>query len=491
MITTNTCEQSELKKNKVVLIPVFENNIDEAVKRIDGLKDAIASQDFKGEVKQTLLLKSFSGFKLVGLVGLGKKEDIIETEILKAGGRLASLAEGCGESNVALDLSFYASDEGLLSKLAHNLSVGLKLKLWKFDKYLTKTDKENNKKIEALNILLPSNVNVNNALEHAEAIVNGVYLTRELSTEPANTLHPESFAERISELKSVGLEIEILGYKELKELGMGALLSVNQASDYEAKVAIIKWNGGDSDPIAFIGKGVTFDSGGLSIKPSVGMMEMKRDMTGAATVVGAMKTLAMRKAKVNAIGVVGLVENMVDSRSMRPGDVITSHSGKTIEVLNTDAEGRLVLADVLNYTEKRFKPKVMIDIATLTGAIVVALGHSRAGLFCNDAEVTEQLLSSGETSGDCLWSFPVGEEYVEYLKSDIADICNISSPLGSAGSVTAAVFLKQFVNNTKWAHIDIAGVAWKKMPTEISSKGASGFGVKLLDSFVKDYYENK
>ncbi|KAL0263855.1 UNVERIFIED_CONTAM: hypothetical protein PYX00_011156 [Menopon gallinae] len=300
------------------------------------------------------------------------------------------------------------------------------------------------------------------------------------------------FAERIKELEDLGVEIEVLRQADLEELQMGALLSVNQASNREPKVAILKWkNGGDSSPLAFVGKGVTFDSGGLSLKPAGAMIGMKGDMAGAATVAGLFKTLALRKAKVNAIGVVGLVENLVSSNATKPGDVITSYSGKTIEVLNTDAEGRLVLADVLSYTQDRFKPQCIIDLATLTGAIIITLGHLRAGLFSNDEDLASKLMQAGEYSKDLLWNLPVTDEYRPMMKSDIADIANIPTSDKGAGSVTAAVFLKEFIKDVKWAHLDIAGVAWRSADTNIGGKGASGFGVRLLDSLVSKFYESK
>jgi leucyl aminopeptidase len=329
-----------------------------------------------------------------------------------------------------------------------------------------------------------------------EVVADGVFFSRDLISEPGNIVYPETLAEAAQGLEQLGVEVEVLGEKEMKKLGMGALLGVGQGSARESKLVVMQWRGAsgksegkgrkksDSAPVAFIGKGVTFDTGGISIKPSAGMEEMKYDMAGAGTVVGLMKALAGRKAKVDAVGVIGCVENMPSGTAQRPGDIVTSMSGQTIEVLNTDAEGRLVLADALWYTQDRFKPRFMINLATLTGAIVIALGHHKAGLFSNNDELAERIIAAGLAVDEPAWRMPLGPEYDKALKSDAADMKNIGNR--AAGSVTAAQFLQRFVNEVPWAHIDIAGVAWAKEARDVVPKGASGYGVRLLNQLVAE-----
>jgi leucyl aminopeptidase len=322
------------------------------------------------------------------------------------------------------------------------------------------------------------------------AIAHGSFITRDLVSEPANILTPAEFARRIEKLSELGLEIEVLGPEQMLALGFGSLMGVAQGSDNPPRMAIMTWNGGKpgEKPVAFIGKGVTFDTGGISIKPAAGMEDMKWDMAGAGAVTGLMATLAGRKAKVNAVGLVGLVENMPGANAQRPGDVVKSYSGQTIEVLNTDAEGRLVLADVLWYAQEKFDPKFMIDLATLTGAIIVALGHDHAGLFSNNDELSTRLLAAGTETGEKLWRMPMAKEYDKLLKSDIADMKNITGRPGS--SITAAHFIARFVNEKPWAHLDIAGTAWSSKDHPTVPKGATAYGVRLLDRLVADYYES-
>ena len=314
-------------------------------------------------------------------------------------------------------------------------------------------------------------------------------LARDLVNEPANVLYPGEFARRASGLTKLGIAVEVLDVAAMKKLGMGALLGVGQGSAHELKVVIMRWNGGKrgADPVAFIGKGVCFDSGGISIKPAAGMEDMKGDMAGAACVVGLMRALAVRKAKVNAVGAIGLVENMVDGKAQRPGDIVKTMSGQTIEIINTDAEGRLVLADVLHYVNKRFKPKFMINLATLTGAIIVALGQEYAGMFSNDDKLAERLTKSGDATGERVWRMPLGPEYDKMIDSKFADMKNTGGRW--AGSITAAQLLQRFVNKTPWAHLDIAGTAMGSPQTDINKSWASGWGVRLLERLVEDYYE--
>jgi len=323
-------------------------------------------------------------------------------------------------------------------------------------------------------------------------VAEGVALTRHVVSEPPNILYPESMAEIASELKRLKVGVEVLDEKHMKKLGMGALLGVGQGSIRESKLIVLEWMHGPKGepPVAFVGKGVTFDTGGISIKPSNGMEDMKYDMAGSGVVLGLFKALALRGAKVNAVGIMGMVENMPSGSAQRPADVVTSMSGQTIEVINTDAEGRLVLADALWYAQDRFKPQAMIDLATLTGAISVALGWEYAGLFSNNDELSRKLTDAGNSVGEKLWRLPMGDSYDKDIDSDIADVKNTGSGRG-AGSITAAQFLQRFVNNVPWAHLDIAGMAWEKKDKPLVGKGASAFGVRLLNEFLMKYYEDR
>jgi len=376
------------------------------------------------------------------------------------------------------------------------LALGAKLKSYYFGKYHTKKKPEELPQLQALTVLTTNSAKAKKAWrdEGYEATANSVFYIRDLVTEPANILYPESYANQLQkDLPQLGIQVEVLGVKEMHKLGMGSLLGVGQGSARESKLVIMRWNGAKggktaAKPLAFVGKGVTFDTGGISIKPAAGMEEMKWDMGGSAAVVGLMRLLAERKAKVNAVGVIGLVENMPDGNAQRPGDVVTSMSGQTIEVLNTDAEGRLVLADALWYTQLKYKPEFMIDLATLTGAIIVSLGSSRAGLFSNDDKLAQQLFNAGQKSGEEVWRLPLADVYDKQINSDIADMQNIGAER-EAGSITAAQFLQRFTNGVKWAHLDIAGTAWTKKDHPTCPKGATGYGVQLLDRFVRDNYE--
>lgn len=379
---------------------------------------------------------------------------------------------------------------------AANIAYGTFLRSFKFDKYKSKKDKRIIE-IEKITVLVKDEQlsNVEKSFELLRQEGEGIFLARSLITEPPNILYPESYANRIkTELTQLDLEVEILDKKQIEEKKMKALLGVAQGSSKEPKLVVIKWNGAvlKQKPIAFVGKGITFDTGGISLKPSRNMELMKYDMAGSAAVIGVMRALAGRKAKINAIGVVALAENAVGSNAQRPSDIITSMSGQTIEVLNTDAEGRLILADALWYTQDRFSPKFMIDIATLTGAIIIALGKNEyAGLFSNNDELANQLINVGNEVNEKLWRLPISETYNKSIDSSIADMQNIA-PVGFGGdSIIAAQFLQRFINNTCWAHLDIAGTAWHEKGTDISPKGAVGFGVRLLNKLVEKYYENK
>ena len=407
--------------------------------------------------------------------------------------RLLSYFERKKINNISIILNnFSFSNETLKFEILENLLIGFKLKDYRFEKYKKFSKKDF--KVENINLLgFDGRLNLSEQRRLNEKVknLNGIFLTRDLVSEPANILYPQKFVEYCKVLKSVGIEVQIFDEKKLKSLGMNALLGVAQGSVRPARVMIMQWKGNKnkkSQPIAFIGKGVTFDTGGISIKPSSGMEDMKWDMGGAGVVAGLMYTLALRKAKANVIGAVGLVENMPDGNAQRPGDIVKSLSGQTIEVLNTDAEGRLVLADVLWYINKKFKPKIMIDLATLTGAIIVALGERYAGLFSNDDDLAKKILKASKKTDELVWQMPMDDEFDKLLNCSVADMKNITGTRG-AGSITAAQFLKRFVGKTSWAHLDIAGVTWSKKGTNLARPGGTGFGVRLLDEFVKDNYE--
>ena len=368
----------------------------------------------------------------------------------------------------------------------HELVHGMKLKSYSFSKYLTKKNSD----ILNLNIISKEKVNLK-LIKDLSAIEKGVNYTKDLVSEPGNILHPDEYAKRLINLRKIGLKITVYNTAKLKKMRCNALLGVGQGSSRGSYIVTMEWRGNKKQkkPLAFVGKGVCFDTGGISLKPARFMEDMTYDMAGSAVVVGLLKSLALRKARVNAVGVVGLVENMVSGNAQRPGDIVKSLSGKTIEVLNTDAEGRLVLADAITFTEKKFKPNFIIDLATLTGAIVVALGSEYAGLFSNNDKLSKQLHDAGEKVDEKVWRLPLHENYDKLMNSKNADMQNINY-VGGAGSTTAAQFLQRFViNKTPWAHLDIAGMAFSKYAGSLNSSGATGYGVRLLDKFVKDYYE--
>ena len=365
---------------------------------------------------------------------------------------------------------------------------GLKIKSYKFTKYQTQ-----NIKNESINLIISNILKSEYRKKNLRysSLEEGIKLTKDLVSEPGNVLHPDEYTKRISDLKKLGLKIQIYNQKKLKKLGMNALLGVGQGSKRGSYLVTMEWKGANKkiSPLAFVGKGVCFDTGGISLKPAKFMEDMTYDMAGSAVVVGLMKNLALRKAKVNAVGVVGLVENMPDGNAQRPGDIVKSYSGKTIEILNTDAEGRLVLADALTYTEKKYNPKFIVDLATLTGAIIVSLGSEYAGLFSNDDKISEQLSKAGEKAGEKVWRMPLNDNYDKLINSKKADMQNINY-IGGAGSTTAAQFLQRFIiDKTPWAHLDIAGMAFSKYGGALNSDGATGYGVRLLNQLIEDNYE--
>ncbi len=384
---------------------------------------------------------------------------------------------------------FHVNSDTLPSKLIHLLGHflhGIKLKSYKFEKYKTKKNKKN------ISIIVTGKNKPSSRDQlKFKAIEDGTFYTRDLVSEPGNILHPDEYAKRINALKKYGLKINVYDEKKLKKLGMNTLLGVGQGSIRGSYLVTMEWNGlkDKTKPLAFVGKGVCFDTGGISLKPAKFMEDMTYDMAGSAVVVGLMKSLALRKAKINAVGVVGLVENMPGGNAQRPGDIVKSYSGKTVEILNTDAEGRLVLADALTYTEEKFKPKLIIDLATLTGAIIVSLGSEYAGLFSNDDKLSNQLIKVGENVEEKVWRMPLNKNFDKLIESKNADMQNINY-VGGAGSTTAAQFLQRFIlNKTPWAHLDIAGMAFSKYGGALNSGGATGYGVRLLNKLIEEYYE--
>jgi leucyl aminopeptidase len=450
---------------------------------------AAAADRFKGKSGSALDLIAPQGLKVSRLivVGVGAKADGKPEDMVKLGGGVFGRAPA-GAGEVAIMAEF--PDGPLGADQAADLALGAALRAYSFDRYKTKKkDDDDVPKERRLTIGTTAPDKARKAFASREAIADGVLIARDLVNEPANVLYPEEFARRASTLKKLGVDIEVLDKKALTRLKMNALLGVGQGSVRESRVVIMRWNGGKkgAKPLAFIGKGVTFDTGGISIKPAAGMEDMKGDMAGAACVVGLMHALAARKAKVNAIGAIGLVENMPDGNAQRPGDIVTSMSGQTIEIINTDAEGRLVLADVLWYVGKTYKPEFMVDLATLTGAIIVSLGHEYAGLFSNNDKLAERLVEAGKLSGERLWRMPLGPEYDKQIDSKFADMKNTGGRMG--GAITAAQFLQRFVDKTPWAHLDIAGTGMGSPQNDINKSWGSGFGVRLLDRLVADSYE--
>ena len=423
--------------------------------------------------------------KSVFIYGLGNKmQKLSSIDFEKIGGKITQLTKSKRKKNVDILVDEKIRKNEELLRLGYGCILGS----YRFDKYKTKNLIKSIP--PALTIQSSNPTKLNKEFTRYNAIAEGVFFTRDLVNEPSNILFPKEYSKRISKLKKYGLKIEVFGETKMKALKMESLLGVGRGSQHESQLVIMRWDGDrrkKAKPVCFVGKGVCFDSGGISIKPSNKMEEMIGDMGGSAAVVGAMLSLAKRKSKVNAVGVVGLVENMPDGKAQKPGDIVKSMSGQTIEIQNTDAEGRLVLADALWYTQKRFKPDVMIDLATLTGAMVISLGNLISGLFSNDDELSNKLIKAGEISGDQVWRFPINESYNKLINSKFADMKNIG--MGGAGSITAAQFLQRFVNDNSWAHIDIAGTATGMPKSSTNTSWASGFGVHLLDTFVNKFYE--
>jgi len=457
---------------------------------INSLKEHLSNSEFSyindilktSDLKKNMFVFEVNSKKKIVLISI--KRDLKSFDIENLG------AEFYGRINYGKNSDYFINSDSIITKHENFISYflhGLKLKSYEFNKYKTKKET----RLISINVLVnKKKPSVQNQLKF-KALEEGIFYARNLVSEPGNVLHPDEYAKRLNSLRKDGLKVNVYDEKKLKKLGMNALLGVGMGSIRGSYLVTMEWNGAknNSKPLAFVGKGVTFDTGGYSLKPAKFMEDMTYDMAGSAAVVGLMKNLALRKAKINAVGVVGLVENMVSGDAQRPGDIVKSYSGKTIEVLNTDAEGRLVLADALTFTEKKFKPKFIVDLATLTGAIIVSLGSEYAGLFSNDDKLSQQIINAGEKVEEKLWRMPLHKNYDKLINSKNADMQNINY-VGGAGSTTAAQFLQRFIlNKTPWAHLDIAGMAFSKYGGALNSGGATGFGIRLLNKLIEENYE--
>ena len=442
---------------------------------------AAAAAEFTGKKGKTCLaLAPGAGLSLVLLVGLGKVEEHTEQGMEEAGGVAAAALTKEKSVSIAAD--------GMPPKHGGHAALGALLRLYRFDLYRTKEAADAKPKLAALTVLTDDPEAARGAWPALEAVAHGTKVARDLITEPPNVLNPPEFAERCRKLAELGLEVEVLGLKELTDKGFGALLAISQGSVQEPRVVTMRWSGGadGAKPVCVVGKGVTFDTGGISLKPGPNMGDMKWDMAGAGAVVGLMATLARRHARANVVGVIGISENMPSGTALRPGDVVKSLSGQTIEVLNTDAEGRLLLADAIWYAQDRFDPALTVDMATLTGAVIVSLGHEFAGMFSNDDTLAGRLAAAGQATGEKVWRMPLGEAYDKLIKSDIADMKNIGGRPG--GAIIGAQFIHRFVRGP-WAHLDIAGMAWSTKDTATVPKGATAFGLRLLDRLISEHFE--
>jgi leucyl aminopeptidase len=458
----------------------------------DLLTRAARSEGFKGKAGKILEIVAPAGLKAERLlvVGTGRRKELKPTSFLKFGGAVMGKLPAAAKAATAL---LELPDGKLSGRDAADFALGARLRAYRFDRYKTKRkegeDKDQAPKA-AITVACADAAGARAAWAERTGVAEGVVIARDLINEPANVLYPVEFARRATALKKLGVAVEVLDVNAMQKLGMGALLGVGQGSPHESRVVVMRWNGGkkNESPVAFIGKGVCFDTGGISIKPAASMEDMKGDMAGAACVVGLMHALAARKARANVVGAIGLTENMPSGHAQRPGDIVKSLSGQTIEVINTDAEGRLVLADVLTYVKDRFKPKFMIDLATLTGAILVALGQEYAGLFCNDDKLAKRLIEVGEKTGERVWRMPLGPEYDKMIDSKFADMKNVGNGR-HAGATAGAQFLQRYVDKTPWAHLDIAGTGMGPPPSEINTSWGPGWGVRLLDRLVEEHYE--
>ncbi|MGL5784655.1 MAG: leucyl aminopeptidase [Alphaproteobacteria bacterium] len=483
--------QAGSPENGVVATGVFaENQLTAFGKTLETrspmtFQKAFEQSFFKGKPKEILSLLAPAPLALdqLFLVGLGEKKDLTEAKAYEVGGTLTATLQRLPHAKASVVLE----DLDLETVLA--IAFGAQLRAWRFDAYKTQQKPEEKSRLKELVFYVADPKKASEQFESLKILAESTHFSRRLISEPGNVIYPDTLAKEAETLKTWGVEVERLDTQAMKKLGMGALLGVAQGSAQEPYLVVMRWQGADSKaeaPVAFVGKGVTFDTGGISLKPSNNMEDMKGDMAGAAVVIGLMQALARRKAKVNAVGVVALVENMPSGTAQRPGDIVTSMSGQTIEVLNTDAEGRLILADALWYTQDRFNPKYIVDLATLTGAMRVALGDAYAGLFANDDTLAEQLAKAGEIVGEPLWRLPLAHAYDKVIDSPVADMKNIGTPGYGAGSITAAQFLQRFVNKKAWAHLDIAAVDMASKDTPLWAKGGgTAFGLRLLNRWVE------
>jgi leucyl aminopeptidase len=455
----------------------------------DLVQRAAAADKFTGKSGSALDIVAPAGLPVSRLVllGVGKADKLKAQDFVKLGGAaMSKIPSSATEATIFAELASGALKPDQTAEVA----LGTQLRAYVFDRYRTKRKEGEEPPAKPQITIAVANAGAaQKAWAAREAVADGVVMARDLINEPANVLYPVEFARRAQGLKKVGVAVEVLDVPAMKKLGMHSLLGVGQGSAHDSRVVIMRWNGGKkgAPPLAFIGKGVCFDTGGISIKPAAGMEDMKGDMAGAACVVGLMHALAARKAKVNAVGAIGLVENMPDGNAQRPGDIVKTMNGQTIEIINTDAEGRLVLADVLHYVNTRHKPRFMIDLATLTGAIIVALGQEYAGMFSNDDRLCERLTKAGQATMERVWRMPLGPEYDKQIDSKFADMKNTGGRWG--GSITAAQLLARFVDKTPWVHLDIAGTALGSPQTDINKSWSSGWGVRLLNQLVEDHYE--
>ena len=459
----------------------------------EALAKALSAGRFTGAKNQTLtILGQSGGVNRLLLLGVGKPRELDARTAEGLGGVVAAEANAAGHRAVTVVVDPVKGSRISPAQIAAHLALGAQLRNYRFDKYKTKDKPEQKLSLEQLTVVVAGPAEARRAYDKLAPAVDASFFTRDVVSEPANVLYPAEFARRAQrELSKLGVKVQILGESEMKKLGMNVLLGVGQGSERESQLLIMTWMNGPKSqkPVALIGKGVCFDTGGISLKPAGGMEDMKWDMGGAGAVTGAMRLIAARKARANVVGVCALVENMPDGKAQRPGDVIKSMSGQTVEVINTDAEGRLILCDAMWYTQEKFKPQAMVELSTLTGAIIISLGHERAGLFSNNKQLSDRLRTAGSQLGEKLWRMPLGAAYDKLIDSDIADMKNVSVGR-DGGSITAAQFLQRFVQEgVAWAHIDIAGVAWSTKGNNTTPKGATGFGVRLLDKLIADNYE--
>ena len=478
------------EKNEILALITDKKSLSEFKELDENLKSKInhvvnnENFDFNKFSSLEIANDENSSFSKIIIISPGQKNLKSGNDLAIIGGKINQISSKSKNKKVSILVASEFSDDKSLVEIG----FGATLNTYKFDKY--KSKKKVTKQINEIIIISKNAARLKNKFKQKNAVAEGIFLARDLVNEPSNILNPEAYAKKIKGLSKFGLKVEILNEAKMKKLGMWSLLGVGRGSQYESQLVIMKWDGNKgrkTKPLCFVGKGVCFDSGGISLKPGNKMEEMIGDMGGSAAVVGLMKALALRKAKVNVVGVVGLVENMPDGTAQKPGDIVKSMSGQTIEIQNTDAEGRLVLADALWYAQDKYKPEIMIDLATLTGAIVMSLGNKMAGIFSNNDDLSEKLLDAGIDSGDNVWRLPLSESYDKMINSKFADMKNIG--IGGAGSITAAQFLKRFVNKVPWVHIDIAGTATGMEKSSINTSWATGFGVNLLNTLISKFYE--